>query len=254
MSQLIFSASVRPAEEAGFRPTNNLRFRHFSDLVEVPVAHVFPGQERDLVALPDPRSYRTLSRAGLILFRCIYANIQAIRNHLSLPGERIGLYCALDTGPLDYESIQRAESLPAERVNEFLLAGTPPKQSFKNGQNFVGAQLAIDLGIRGPFNTYSHGRFGCLHALMQAEGHLNAGVIDLALVFSAFSLEDPLQTAKTLMDAPAGCVLSEGAGLVILKSDSNFLKWELEFNRMSTPATGPYFGISHPLMNYILGK
>lgn len=200
-----------PTEAAGA-----LRWDDYGDALSVPGALRFAAADADLVDLPDPRAYRSLSRAGLLLAACGLPAREALAPLVEADPHRVGLYAAIEWGPNDYASARRMVDTPPEHFAADYKAFRSAKQYFKMLPNVPAAQLAIFLGVRGPLTVFNHSRLGALHALDQAEEDLVSGRVDAALVCSAFSLEDPLLAARARRSAGSEAVLSEGAACLLL--------------------------------------
>lgn len=251
MSQVLFAANLKPQAQPGFQLEKAV-WPEFADVLELPVLHRFPGDEKALAAVPDHRSYRVLNRAGLLLQRLA----PAASAYFGEPVDpyRVGIYGALELGSPSYRTAPQAavESDPS-RVAALLRQSFSPKQLLRIGSNFQTAEIAIAFGVRGPLNQFIHGEQACLHALDQAEFDLRTGVVDRAIVCSASGIEDPMTTMKILSAAPRGTQLSEGAAMLVLGVGGTLRDWQQELAQLP-PAKDFFFGIAHPLVRLVDAK
>jgi hypothetical protein len=218
--------------------------------LRVPRALRIPVPDQDLVELPDPRAYRSLSRAGLLLTAVGLQSLDVVRPFVAGDPYGVGVYCAIEWGPNDYNCARQMVDSPPEDFAACYKALRSAKQYFKMLPNVPAAQLAIFLGIMGPMTVFNHSRLGCLHALDQAEHDLDGHVVQAALVCSAFSLEDPLLTARTRRASGTEAVLCEGAACLVLVPDGHYTDW-----RATRPEDGRrVFGIASHLVGLALRR
>lgn len=239
---VLFAHSVHPSLFPNFREEYQYKSEFFGELLELPVVRRIPVSDDAIVELPDTRALRVLSRAGLILYRATSACKNSLAHTLGQDPTRVGLYCAIDQGPMEYSVMAKIARAPEIEMNKILRQHLPPKQLFRSGSNIAAAQTSIFLGIHGPMHSFLHGKFGALHAWTQAELDLKQGVIDTALVCGAFSLEDPLLNQKTLLDCPPGSPLSEGGAAIVLRAGQHF---PLDVTRSMHE---PYYGSADALV------
>lgn len=207
-----------------------------------------PFADEALVDLPDARAYRALSRAGLLLAAVGLQSREALHPFISHDPYGIGLYCALELGPNDYNSAkQMIDTTPLAFAASYK-ALRSAKQYFKMLPNVPPAQLAIFLGVMGPMAVFNHSSLGAGHALDQAEYDLHTGAVKAALVCSAFSLEDPLLSMRTRRTVGPAPVLCEGAGCLVLVPDGLYTDW-----RAARRTDGPCaFGIANDVVELAL--
>jgi hypothetical protein len=222
-----------------------LRYSVYEADLDVGLTLSVPGDAETLIALPDPRASRALSRAGCLLIAAGLDGREALAPFLELDPFRVGIYCAVENGPNDYGSAREMVPTSAEDFAATYRRLRSAKQYFKQLANVPAAQLGIFLGVNGPLNVFNHSERAALHALEQAEEDLGDGVVEAALVCSAFSLEDPLVTARTRQRTGADVVLSEAAACILLVADGELRDWRCL--RSPTSPT-PSWGLASPLV------
>ncbi len=185
-------------------------------LFRVPRTAAFADADEELVALPEPRAYNVLNRAGLLLAAVGLGSRSALAPFLEADPYSVGLYCAISRGPNDYHSASQMKQAHKDEFAATYKLLRSPKWVFREMTNIPAAQLGIFLGIRGPMLVFNDSQWACLHAIEQAESDVQAGSVQAALVCSAFSLEDPLTCMRLRRGLPPGCVLSEAAAAVVL--------------------------------------
>jgi hypothetical protein len=207
-----------------------------------------PFTDEALVDLPDPRAYRALSRAGLLLVAAGLESREALQPFVAADPYRVGLYCALESGPNDYNSAKQMIDTAPEEFAASYKALRSAKQYFKMLPNVPPAQLAIFLGVMGPMAVFNHSSLGGCHALDQAEYDLHEGLVSAALVCSAFSLEDALLAVRTRLTTGPVPVLCEGAGCLVLVPDGRYTDWRACHRTNGTRA----FGIANDVVGLAL--
>ena len=191
----------------------------------VPRTATFADKDEDLVALPDGRAYRSLSRAGLLLIAAGLTSRPVIAPLVDADPFSVGIYCAIENGPNDYRSAREMVHTPPHEYAGTYKSLRSPKHYFKMLANVPPSQLAIFLGAMGPLYTFTHSRLACRHALEQAEWDLETTTIRAALVCAAFSLDDPLLAMRTRRATPPAATLSEGAACLVLTAGSDRTDW-----------------------------
>lgn len=206
---------------------------------------------KELVALPDKRAYRSMSRASVLMSATGLDLKEEVSIFTNDDPFKVGIYAALNNGPEDYEC---ATSLLECSDQDFAMAykkARSPKHYLKQLPNLAPAQLGIFLGIMGPVNTYTHQKFGSLHAIDQARFDLEHGKIDAALVCASFSLEDPLLCLRTLKNLSKEVILTEGSvSFLITRDDLDTLKQNQCFEPSHKPPEqgDAYFGVADQLI------
>jgi len=241
VSRLLWKQALLPSPA---QPPAPISYELYAGELRLPRAIAFPAQDKDLVTLPQPRVYRSLSRAGLLLNAVGLGSRDALAPFLAADPFSVGVYCGIEHGPDDFHC---ARQMAAGRPEEFAATYRSlrsPKQHFKQLPSVPACQLSIFLGIHGPLNVYNHSRFAALHALNQAEFDLNHGRVAAALVCSAFSVEHPLLALRTWRHAPPGAVLCEGAATLLLVCDGSYTDWR----NMPRRSGERYFGVADALI------
>jgi hypothetical protein len=223
MSQLAWKNAILPSldqspEERIFDVYEQVDFR-------VPRTIPLPLSDEEIVQLPDPRSFRALSRAGLML-NAVGLKCQGILAPLVEEDPfSVGVYCAMQNGPEDYSSAKQMVNTPPEDFARTYKLLRSSKQFFRQIPNIPPAILSISLKAMGPQYVFSHSRWACLHALEQAEFDLQKGTVRAAVVCSAFSLEDPLLTMRVRRSISESSCLCEGAAALLLLPSATTTDW-----------------------------
>jgi hypothetical protein len=182
----------------------------------VPRTRSFPAPTPALVELPDRRAYRSLSRAGVMLCAVGLPAAAALAGRLAADPYAVGIYCAIESGPQNYEGARELAAAPRAEFAARFKRANHPKRYLTQLANLPAAHLGIFLDVRGPVNVFCHSTAGALHALEQAEIDLAEGRLAAALVCAAWSLEDPLLALRARLDWPLA-VLAEGAAAIVLE-------------------------------------
>jgi hypothetical protein len=177
-----------------------------------------PAANPEVAALPDRRAYRSLARTGLMLCAVGLAAARHLAAALAADPYRVGIYCAVDPGPQNYEAARLLAGRERREMAALWKQLNHPKRYLSQLANLPAAHLGIFLGIRGPVNVYCHSTDAARHAVEQAELDLAAGTVAAALVCAAFSLEDPLLALRVRMARP-DAVVREGAAAAVLEAD-----------------------------------
>jgi 3-oxoacyl-(acyl-carrier-protein) synthase len=203
-----------------------------------------------LASLPDQRALRSMSRSGLLLsLSCL--ELQAfLKPFLDVSPFSVGIYCAMENGPVDLKTASLMLGVPDEAFAERYRKAHNPKMFLMQLPNLAAAQMGIFLGITGPMNVFNSSGYGSIHALEQAEDDLHAGRVSAALVCSAFSFENPLVLERIHRQKLGSRVLCEGAAAILLTADGVKSKWDDN----SYDTTESYYGISHQLVVQITKK
>ncbi|MBS1984858.1 MAG: hypothetical protein JST16_11875 [Bdellovibrionales bacterium] len=202
--------------------------------------------DSNAIDIPDRRAYRSMSRAALLMSQVCLQVQSELASTLARDPFRVGLYCAVDGGPLDYPSADElARSAPEEFHEKYKKLRTP-KMYLKQLPNLAPAQVGIFLKIQGPLHVYNHSTAGSLQALEQAEADLQDNIVDLALVTSGFSFEDPMQAFRARRQAPRDTLLCEGAGALLLAKGTHRTNWAQHVEQIVPNQR--YYGISHAVI------
>lgn len=250
MSVVLASSLVIPKNFHNMQVEKNLHWNFCQDQIALQSAALIPFKNENMVEVEDLRVLRSLSRAGLILYRVAKECVESFGSSFLKDPIRTGLYCGVDQGPMDYNLVEEISKSEDSEMGSILLRYTKPKQLFKMYPNYSTNQVGIMLGIEGPMQTFTNMHFGSFHALEQAEFDLWRGVIDFALVCSANSLEDPMVGKRLELQAPLNSTLSEGGAAIILAKSSERTKWE-NYKEKSDEL---FYGIANPLIKVVSNK
>ncbi len=209
--------------------------------------------------MPDPKAMRSMSRAALFLSSMATDIKKTLEPYLSQSPFSVGIYCAVENGPIDgpstSEILKRSTEFFDFQFAEAYRKLRNPKMYLKQLPNLAPAQLGISLGIQGPMNVYTHSEYACQQALEQADADLISRRVDAALVISAHAFDDfwvvkrsRLQDERTLCEGFAAQILS-------LKEVPSDQTQSLEMKKSTIKEyyydAENYFGISDPLINLI---
>ncbi|MCP3962616.1 MAG: hypothetical protein GY719_32650 [bacterium] len=244
MSEILWTHRVVPPKGT---PVGPRVFDVYDPPLVIPRTCMIPRPTRELVELPDRRSYRSLSRAGVLLQA---AGLPAREVLARFERARVGIYAASETGPQNYRAARELVDAREGFAAEFRKRNHP-KLYFTQLANLQASQLAICLDVRGPVNVYKHSALATLHAFEQAEFDLATGLIDAALLCAAMSLDDPLACLR-LRRAIGARVLSEGAGALVLGRGEKVRDWAKILDGSEPGAGGDVcHGIAGPILGLI---
>ena len=125
--------------------------------------------ENSEITIPDPKAFRSMSRASLLLANLCAEAKAVIDPYLAQSPFSVGIYCAVENGPIDAPSTAKIIAGEEAKFAELYRKLRTPKMYLKQLPNLVPAQLGIFLGIQGVLNVYTHSRAGGVQALEQAE-------------------------------------------------------------------------------------
>lgn len=235
MSLLWKKILLPPAE----REAATWRDETYRDQIENVVSHPWANNE---IPCPDRRAFRSMSRASLFLSHVCMEAKETLRPFLEENPFSVGVYCAVENGPIDAPSTSEILRSPmgfAESYRKF----RNPKMYLKQLPNLAPAQMGISLNLRGLMNVYTHSTAGSFHALDQAREDLAAGRVKAAVVCSAHAFDDFLVVSRTrrkdnrrLVEGAAACVATNIPP-----------RWA----EALTPDPHNYYGISDPLIHYL---
>ena len=215
MSRIVWKKALVPQVEAteSYSPEGYISGFGIDKVARIPIA------ETD-IELPDRRVYRSMSRAAVFMSRLCLDAFPVIQSSIERNPYSVGIYCAVENGPSDFLSAARLLNVSGSQFHELYKRFRSPKLYLKQLPNLAAAQAGIFLGCMGPMNIYNHSVFGGLQAFEQADLDLSQGVVEKAIVCSAFSVEDPLLTKRTALQVAEGKVLCEGAAVLVLEPSS----------------------------------
>lgn len=221
--------------------------------------------ENSDIVVPDPKAFRSMSRASLVLSSWAEEIKSVLSPFLEQSSFSVGIYCAVENGPIDGPSTAEIIKRSSEQFDvsfaEAYRKLRNPKMYLKQLPNLVPAQLGISLGVQGPMNVYTHSIDGSLQALEQAKIDLRSQFVKAALVVSAHTFDDfwvvkrsRKQDTRVLCEGAAGLILvntevdSEIDNKNSLMDMKKSLKSDFFYDLQN------YFGISDPLVNLIRNR
>ncbi|GIL16602.1 MAG: hypothetical protein BroJett040_03530 [Oligoflexia bacterium] len=155
-----------------------------------------------------------------------------------------GIYCAIEGGSLDYFTaalLNSHEPMPTDTLIYF-------ENLMKNSPSVMAGLVGIQTKIMGPILTYPSRKNGVLHALEQAELHLELGKIKKAIVAASFAFDDPILQIKERNFLNKDQILSEGSSCLLLAPNGSRTNWSSVLN-MRTSSTS--YGIATPLIQLV---
>jgi 3-oxoacyl-(acyl-carrier-protein) synthase len=228
-------------------PTNDLleindySLSCFSPAFEVKGIRSFNSENK--ILLGDKRqAARSSSRAcALMKYACSHIP-QDLMDKLKEAQHKTGIYCGVENGTVDYSHVQETESVTKDEFAAKYKLLRNPKMYLKQLPNLAATHLSIFYEITGPTYVFTHSINGGVHALEQAQFDLDQGIVDYALVVSAFSNEDELNLYKNSLRTEKS--LSEGAVVTLLERSEESNK-----NQNTTNSDLKYhYGISTKLI------
>lgn len=223
------------------------------------------GVESSDIVVPDPKAFRSMSRASLFLSSWAEEMKPILSPYLERSPFSVGIYCAVENGPIDgpstAEILKRSTDLFDFVFAEAYRKLRNPKMYLKQLPNLVPAQLGISLGIQGPMNVYTHSVYGCQQAITQAKIDLLNQSVEAAVVVSASAFDDfwvvkrsRAQDARTICEGAAGLIFALDQNFAE-KSNKNYLA-DMKKSLISDFFYDKqnYFGISDPLINLIRNR
>lgn len=248
MSRILWKQALRPSPSANPQPYIYDVFDNYDFRIQRTSA--LSQTDEQIVELPEPRSFRSLNRAGLMLAAVGLSCRDALAPYLADDPFSVGLYCAMQDGPDDYKTARQMLHTPPEEFARTYKLLRSSKQFLREIGSVQASFLSIFLGTMGPLYAFTHSRWACLHALEQAECDLRSGVVKAAIVASAFSLEDPLLSMRIRRSISEGSILCEGAAALVLTATETYTDW-----RNRVPENENYFyGTAHDLVLLAIGS
>jgi hypothetical protein len=246
MSSILWSKSLVPGTDMAEQPLSS---EYYGDSIRIPRTKAL-SIDVQKAALPDRKAFRSMSRAAVLLSLACLDGIRIMQPYIDVSPFDIGIYCAIENGPLDLGSTLATLAVSRDEFAEEYKRVRNPKFFLKQVPNLAPAQAAIFLGIMGPINVYNHSFYGSVHALDQAELDIQEKRVKAALVCSAFSFEDPLVLERINRKDLNERVLCEGAGAMLLTAGNSFTDWD-DYDYQNTES---YYGISHQLIIQTLSE
>lgn len=244
MSKIIWSSLEIPKKDIS---TEDFRCDAIGDSFCVPQTKVLPIEERK-VELPDKRAFRSMSRAGVLLSMVALRGKEVVDSFLKEDPFSVGIYCAVENGPVDVPSTEKMLDINKENFGEVYRTNRNPKMYLRQLPNLAAAHLGIFMGVLGPMHVFNSTKYGSFNALEKAEMDLYDGIVKCAIVCSAFSFENPITVDRCHRIKPKDSVLCEGAGAILLVKDDQEKNWKnFDYNQVEE-----YFGISQQIIETIM--
>ncbi len=246
MSKIIWSQTMTPAadvEAKEFVP------ECYEGSFRVANTKAIPVEERK-VPLPDRRVFRSMSRAAVLMSSICIESKDELAKYLEADPFKVGVYCAVENGPVDFDSTKKMKETTKETFAKDYSSYRNPKMYLRQLPNLAAAQMGIFLGILGPMNVYNHSSEGGIAALEQAEMDLKDKRVDVALVCSAFSFENPIVVERARRFGPENRTICEGAGALLMVDDGVEINWKnQDYNSMEE-----FYGISQQIIEIALRR
>ena len=244
MSQMIWSKLLIPGTDV---PKTVLKDETYKEIVEDVRLHPWANNE---IPIPDPKAFRSMSRASLFLAHVCAEGKEAMAPFLAKSPFSVGIYCAVENGPIDAPSSAKIVGPEGEQKMGFAEAYRKfrnPKMYLKQLPNLVPAQMGIFLGLQGPMNVYTHSTQAGIQALEQAEWDLKTGVVEAALVCGAHGFDDFLVVRRTRHNDRR--TINEGAAAMLLVRDSKgeVTNWKSKIREDQNN----FYGIANPIINLL---
>lgn len=244
MSEIIWKKAMIPSQD---QTPSEFRPEFYGDALLVPNTKAVEFNERE-ADLPDRRAFRTMSRAAMMLSKIGLESKEAVDPVLAKDPFKVGIYFAVENGPVDTESTYKMKDMTSENFATEYKKNRNPTMYLKQLPNLAAAHLGIYMGVLGPMNVYNDSQNGSLHALDQAEFDLNSGLVDLAIVGSAFSFESPLAVKRNSVSFQGSRTMCEGAGVLILKKSDKKTDWV----QTRTNFDQDYYGVADQIIKTAL--
>ncbi len=228
----------------------------FQDVI--PNVKRVPIENSDFV-VPDPKAFRSMSRASLFLSSYVEEMKPILQPYLEKNPFSVGIYCAVENGPIDgpstAEILNRSSDAYDFQFSEAYRKLRNPKMYLKQLPNLVPAQLGISMGIQGPMNVYTHSLYASEQAILQAKQDLLSQFVEVAIVMAAHAFDDFWVVKRSRKQDHR--TLCEGAALQILTLSSEksdiFEHSDMKncLNNENLYDKDNYFGIADGLINLI---
>lgn len=224
----------------------------------IPNVRMVDIENADFV-VPDPKAFRSMSRASLFLSSYVEEMRPILNPYLERNPFSVGIYCAVENGPIDGPSTSEILNRSGEtydfKFSEAYRKLRNPKMYLKQLPNLVPAQLGISMGIQGPMNVYTHSISASEQSLEQAKYDLLSGFVEVALVMASHAFDDFWVVKRSRKQDPR--ILCEGAALKVLTlgacvGDINEIPpMKKCLNNKNLYDKDNYFGIADGLINLI---
>jgi hypothetical protein len=246
MPQLIWSDTLTPTTEA----VMDMVFDGFGTPLCVPNTQAIAKSENDFSEIPDRKALRLMSRTSVLLSAVMMRAKPVLDELLRQDPFRVATYCAIDNGSESYSCVKGLLDASLDEFAEKYRRLRSPKHYLKQLPNLAPAQAGIFLGLVGPLNVFHHSRFAGKHAIEQMLADFKGGRVDVGVVASANSFEDPLLTYRNARDAGPGKILREGAGAMIFRRGENGTR---DWTKMNLNSPYDYGIATHTIENSMKG-
>ncbi len=246
MSEIVWRKAMIPSKDL---PATTFKTEFYGEKLTVENTKNLDFNERE-APLPDRRAFRTMSRAAMMLSVVGLDAKEVIAPVLEKDPFKVGIYFAVENGPVDVESTFKMKDMTSETFATEYKKNRSPTMYLKQLPNLAAAHLGIYLGVLGPMNVYNDSQNGSLHALDQAEFDLSQGTVELAIVGSSFAFESPLAVKRNAMDYQGSKVMCEGAGVVILKKSDQKTNW----SKRNLGLMKEYYGVADQIIETAIAR
>lgn len=213
-------------------------------------------QDSANIPIHDPRAFRSMSRSAILLSNVCLELGPVLEPYLSVSPFSVGLYCAVENGPMDAESTAAIVNAPPDKFAEVYKKNRNAKMYLKQLPNVVSAQLSIFLNLQGPLTTYTNPTFGVRHAIDDAVADLRAGIVNAAVVCSSHGFDDFLITKRARSEDSRP--LAEGAAVLVMGKEGIECDAELFHGENARLSRHPqlqtderYYGIADELISLV---
>ncbi len=159
---------------------------------------------------------RSLPRDGFLSLHCLDKLKLEFGDKLS--GDKVGMYTAFHNGPNLYSLADKIRGMEHTEGILYFKKWWPPKQHFRQNAPIRANHFSMSLGLHGPQMCFVDPQKGLYDAFQAAQIDLYLGIVNLALVISAFSFEDLLTTSFYTRDCDT---LYESAVVLVLEKTRN---------------------------------
>lgn len=246
MSQVVWTKTLIPPTTQGpstFRP------EFYGDKLVVENTRALTFDERE-AGLPDRRAFRTMSRSAILLSKIGLEAKEVVQEVLDRDPFKVGIYVAVENGPVDIETTYNMKDISPETFANEYKKHRNPTMYLKQLPNLAAAHLGIFMGVLGPMNVYNDSQNGGLHALDQAEFDLETGLVEVAIVGSSFSFENPLAVKRNAVKYQGVRTLCEGAGVLVLKKSGPRTDWATKKHQQGSD----YYGVADQIIGLALNQ
>jgi hypothetical protein len=213
-------------------------------------------EESANIKIHDPRAFRSMSRASVLLSNVCLGLGEVIDPYLKRSPFSVGLYCAVENGPMDPESTVAVVNAPPEKFADVYRKAKNAKMYLKQLPNVVSAQLSIFLNVQGPMTVYLNSLYAVEQALIDAETDLRSGTVEAAVVCATHAFDDFLIVKRSRSEDPRP--LAEGAAVLVIGREGIMRDRDLyhgeraRIDRYPLAEMGDrYYGVAHELISLV---